>query len=486
AQGEIAALEGVSAAVPDGWTWTTSESSGSIYIASDSDALETLSSGGGTLTGDQLGASIAVPSSLAGIGIDSSAAPTVALEAFLALLSEEAAITKENGFSVPAASVLAISDMIPGGEVLVYAFAFDGGSILVALQKGGDAPDYLTDEILQILNSLAYSASAGGDEPPAEEPVTLGETQPYTFGDVTVPVPAGWVTFEQEQDALIVGINQDVVDDFVNNDSIPAEGRLFLVIPPSVYESIGMSAKDPAGQLLEMVEGMDLTPESEALPLEGANQETWALLATIDDSTDQVRVMVIDDPNGRFVVFAAYSSDPEPYLEEALAFINGITLGGGSAPVEVGGESIRQWAASASGSSQYGSSSWTFEQATGEPDTASCGDIGTAWASATSTGKDTLVLVYAESVIPSQVNVYQTYNPGAIFRVELSSSATGEAFDLPDSADPVGNTACPGIFTLDISGITEPVDTVTIFLDQTLTGSWNEIDAVELVGASVN
>ncbi|MBL8134526.1 MAG: hypothetical protein JNL42_21885, partial [Anaerolineae bacterium] len=41
AQGEIAALEGVSAAVPDGWTWTTSESSGSIYIASDSDALET-------------------------------------------------------------------------------------------------------------------------------------------------------------------------------------------------------------------------------------------------------------------------------------------------------------------------------------------------------------------------------------------------------------------------------------------------------------
>ncbi|MCK6580604.1 MAG: hypothetical protein L6Q98_21135 [Anaerolineae bacterium] len=481
AQGGAATLEGVSAVVPEGWLSAVSEDSGTIFIASDADALETLSSGGGVLTGDQYGVSIAVPSSLTGIGIDSSAAPTDALEAFLALLGEEAPIIKEDGFSIPAASVLTVSDMIPGGELLVYAFAFDGASILVALQKGSDAPDYLTDEVLQILNSLVYGAPAEGDET-----AILGEAQPLTFVDVTVPIPEGWVTFDQEQSALIVGINQEAVDAFVDGESIPAGGRLFLVIPPSVYESVGMNAKDPAGQLVEMVEGMDLNPEGEALPLDGAAQATWALLATMDDSTDQAQVMVIDDPNGRMVVFAVYSGDPEPYREEALAFINGISVVGGSAPVEVGGETIRQWAASASGSSQYGSSSWTFEQATGEPDTASCGDIGTAWASASSTGKDTLVLVYAESVIPSQVNIYQTYNPGAIYRVELSSSASGETFVLPDSADPVGNTPCPGIFTLDIGGITAPVDTVTIFLDQTLSGSWNEIDAVELVGAPAN
>jgi hypothetical protein len=153
---------------------------------------------------------------------------------------------------------------------------------------------------------------------------------------------------------------------------------------------------------------------------------------------------------------------------------------GGAAPVS-GGE-LRQWASAADGTSQYGSSGWSFAQATGEPDTADCGDRTTAWASSSSRGVDSLTLTFDAAVIPTQINIYQTYNPGSIIAVEVANSSTGESFSLSDSADPPGNTPCPGVFSLDVLGAETPVDTVTIYLDQTIGGSWNEIDAVELVG----
>jgi hypothetical protein len=147
-------------------------------------------------------------------------------------------------------------------------------------------------------------------------------------------------------------------------------------------------------------------------------------------------------------------------------------------------EALRQWAADATGSSQYGSSSWSFAQATGEPNTTSCGDISTAWASSSSNGRDFLTLFYEVPVVPTQISIYQTYNPGSIIRVEVSNSQTEDMLELPDSADPPGNTECPGVFTLDISDVDFAIDTVTIFLDQTIGGGWNEIDAVELVGVA--
>src|SRR5205085_7994565 len=61
---------------------------------------------------------------------------------------------------------------------------------------------------------------------------------------------------------------------------------------------------------------------------------------------------------------------------------------------------------------------WGPEQATGEPDTMMAGDIVTAWASLTQDGEDEwLLMEYAEPVVPKAVMVYETYNPGALYRV---------------------------------------------------------------------
>ena len=144
---------------------------------------------------------------------------------------------------------------------------------------------------------------------------------------------------------------------------------------------------------------------------------------------------------------------------------------------------LRQWAVSASGTSQYSDTGWNFAQATGAPDTNDCGDIRSAWASSSSTGSDMLTVEFAEAVVPSQINIYQTYNPGSIYKVEVANSSGGRPITLTNSEDPPGNTPCPGIFSIAVDDIITPVDRVIIYLDQTIGGGWNEIDAVELIGA---
>jgi hypothetical protein len=142
---------------------------------------------------------------------------------------------------------------------------------------------------------------------------------------------------------------------------------------------------------------------------------------------------------------------------------------------------LHQWASSATATSEYGNPSWAAAQAVGVPDTNRCGDITTAWASATSTGKDRLTLSYAQAVRPTQVNVFETYNPGAITSISLVRADGDGEIRISDSADS-SDTPCPGVFTVDLPDDMPLVNGVTLHLDQALTGSWNEIDAVELVG----
>jgi hypothetical protein len=147
-------------------------------------------------------------------------------------------------------------------------------------------------------------------------------------------------------------------------------------------------------------------------------------------------------------------------------------------------DELTQWASSAEATSSFGDISWSPDQATGEPDTDTCGDNGTAWASRSPTGEDSLTLYYDEAVFPTQINIYQTFNPGAIISVELLPTDGSDPIEIENSAD--SGTACPGIFTLDLDlDDTTPINGVRINLDQTITNNWNEIDAVELVGISV-
>ena len=153
-------------------------------------------------------------------------------------------------------------------------------------------------------------------------------------------------------------------------------------------------------------------------------------------------------------------------------------------PASGGSDEIRQWAVSATASSQYSETNWNATQATGAPDVTECGDNGLAWASAESNGQDWIELTYAIPVYPTEINIYQSYNPSQVVKVELFDSA-GTAYPAW-AGSPQVVTPCPNQMTITF----EPnqvmlVNKMIVTIDQSALGlGWNEIDAVELVGTA--
>jgi len=155
-----------------------------------------------------------------------------------------------------------------------------------------------------------------------------------------------------------------------------------------------------------------------------------------------------------------------------------------AAPVTQAASTARtynQWASKATATSQYGDTNWSASQATGVPNVSGCGDNGSAWASKISTGKDDLTVTFATPVVPVQVSVYESYNPGSITSIDLIPSDGSAAIPVSNSSDKGFNT-CPGIFNVKVSGITAKVNAVVIHFDQANSPSWDEIDAVQLLG----
>ena len=143
--------------------------------------------------------------------------------------------------------------------------------------------------------------------------------------------------------------------------------------------------------------------------------------------------------------------------------------------------SLRQWAAAAQASSQYGDLDWAATQATGAPNSsADCGDNKTAWASANNDGHDNLEVVYTTAVVPVAINIYETNAPGSIVKVDVLE-ANGAAHTVFTGL-PLPTQQCPRTLSIGITGVTSHVTRVNIYVDQSVVKAWDEIDAVELVG----
>jgi hypothetical protein len=161
----------------------------------------------------------------------------------------------------------------------------------------------------------------------------------------------------------------------------------------------------------------------------------------------------------------------------SLACLSGRSSGGGSTePVGV----IRQWASNADASTSFGSDDWSAQQATGAPNTTACGDSPTAWASQAYDGMDWLDAGFATPVVPTQINIYESYTPGSIIRVEVRD--TDGSYHTVWEGTPASVSTCPRTFVINITDIDYKVTSVLISVDQSVLGDWDEIDAVELVG----
>jgi len=127
---------------------------------------------------------------------------------------------------------------------------------------------------------------------------------------------------------------------------------------------------------------------------------------------------------------------------------------------------------------------WAPEQATGQPDAwlmKTGGDYEQAWASLTEDGQEEwLELTYDEPREAVGVDVYETFNPGALVRV-IAYSADKEVARW-EGVDPTPRDAPNGKGISKIR-FEKPVTTnrVVLYLDSPKFPGWNEIDAVGLV-----
>lgn len=141
---------------------------------------------------------------------------------------------------------------------------------------------------------------------------------------------------------------------------------------------------------------------------------------------------------------------------------------------------LRQWASSAEATTEYTTVDWSASRAIGAPDAMTvCGDNVNAWASLEATDGEVLTLYYETPVEPTQINIHQNFNPGAITSVELVPEQGDFTIPIANSTD--SGTLCPGVFSIDVSLNTKVIG-VVINIDQVAIANWNEIDAVELVG----
>jgi hypothetical protein len=123
---------------------------------------------------------------------------------------------------------------------------------------------------------------------------------------------------------------------------------------------------------------------------------------------------------------------------------------------------------------------WGPEQATGAPDTRRAGDLQTAWASLQpDAGLEWLQLEYQRPVEIAEVRIRETFNPGAVSKV-VALVENGQERVLWEGQDPTDSAPADFVVRPKIRATT---NRVKIYLQTTRRPGWNEIDAVELIGA---
>lgn len=139
---------------------------------------------------------------------------------------------------------------------------------------------------------------------------------------------------------------------------------------------------------------------------------------------------------------------------------------------------LHQWASGARASSQFGDPQWSAAQATGSPNAVAGQDHRDAWASAgTDAGEEWLELDYRLAVRVRRIRIRGTFNPGCVTKVE-GFAADGKAVTLWQ-----GDDAGDEWLQIELREPSGPLARIRITLDTTLVPGWNEIDAVELIGA---
>jgi uncharacterized repeat protein (TIGR01451 family) len=216
---------------------------------------------------------------------------------------------------------------------------------------------------------------------------------------------------------------------------------------------------------------------------------TFTITPQYPGSNPLTNVQIVDTvPTGTTFVSAGQGGSNVPpvtwNLGSTTAPVNG-TTGGGSG----GFVTLNQWASRVEGfSSQFSSTGWSAAQALGAPNTFACGDINTAWApnNGNPASVEFLHLGYTTPVYATGVRIRETGE-----RSQTVGFVTGVTLIEPNGTQhpltiPADNATCAGYFEITFPQTSYLVDEVRITTVTPDSGFYEEIDAVELLGAVVS
>lgn len=133
---------------------------------------------------------------------------------------------------------------------------------------------------------------------------------------------------------------------------------------------------------------------------------------------------------------------------------------------------------------QRASPSWSPQQATGAPDTPAAGDFTSAWASQSHDGStEWLMLEYDREYVPKFIEVYESFNPGALTRVTFVDDA-GKETEVWSGDDPTPRGSGMGTSRIAVrfpDGKPRPTRQVKLYIGRAEYPGWHEIDAVGLI-----
>nr|HEX4314817.1 YXWGXW repeat-containing protein [Kofleriaceae bacterium] len=135
-----------------------------------------------------------------------------------------------------------------------------------------------------------------------------------------------------------------------------------------------------------------------------------------------------------------------------------------------------EWASTVRGvSSEYSADGWSAKQALGAPDVfPQQQDAAQAWASLTPDAPEEFIEVgFATPMRAVGADIYETFNPGAVARVELIGASSTHAIATTPSTDQPLRARMPCS--------SEPIAAVRVVLESSAVPGWNEIDAIGLV-----
>ncbi|ATC62600.1 hypothetical protein CMV30_00655 [Nibricoccus aquaticus] len=208
---------------------------------------------------------------------------------------------------------------------------------------------------------------------------------------------------------------------------------------------------------------------------------------TVPGSTASKPVSVGNAPTAPSSVIA--STTPQAAKAELASYAS-VETGVIVPPADLAEASIRsesrgQWATGAKASSEYGSPGYAAMQAMGAPNVAEGGDNTSAWCPGSSAkGLQWIELTYSKPVHATEVRVRQSYNPGAVVKIEAIDTDGGTHlwWSGIDPARPPGALNAIAWFSVRVPRTAYRVATVRVTLDIDAVASWQEVDAVQLVG----